>query len=345
VYTPGVPDVMKAFHVSREAALLPLTLYTLGLALGPVLAAPMSETYGRRIVYLTTIPISLLFTVGAGASQGFASLLVCRFLAGAFGGPCLAVGAGTNVELFRPINRAAATSLFLLAPFAGPTLGPTVGGYASENKGWRWTQWPILFIGALAWFYSFFQHETYKKIILQKRAKRLGIPPPKQMGPTGMAKIKFLLTVTLVRPVYMLFAEPIVGFYSLYTGFNFAVLFCFFAAFPYVFEGVYKFDRGMTGLTFLGIGLGCALAVVVFVYVDRLTYRKRLLQSRMDGKGDIIAPEYRLYPAMIGSIILPIGLFWFGWTARKDVHWIVPIIATVPFACGNLLIFVSPLIR
>jgi MFS family permease len=332
---------MRYFHVSREAALLPLTLYTLGLALGPVLAAPISETFGRRIVYLSTLPISLLFTLGAGASQNFGSFLVCRFFAGAIGGPCLAVGAGTNVELFRPLNRAAATSLFLLSPFLGPAFGPTVGGFAAENKGWRWTQWPILFIGAVAWFYSLFQSETYKKIILQKRAKRLGIAPPKQAGPTGLAKVKLLVTVTLIRPVYMLFAEPIVGFFSLYTGFNFSVLFCFFAAFPFVFQGVYKFDSGETGLTFLGIAIGCVCAVVIFVSVDRVTYRKRLLQSRQEGKGDIIAPEYRLYPAMIGSILLPVGLFIFAWSARKSVHWIVPVLASIPFACGNLLVFVS----
>lgn len=44
---------------------------------------------------------------------------------------------------------------------------------------------------------------------------------------------------------------------------------------------------------------------------------------------------------MIGSVLLPISLFWFAWTAQKDVHWITPIIATVPFGCGNLLVYVG----
>ena len=47
--------------------------------------------------------------------------------------------------------------------------------------------------------------ETYKKIILRRRAKRLGIMPPK--GPTGLEAIKILLSVTLVRPLHMLLVE------------------------------------------------------------------------------------------------------------------------------------------
>lgn len=78
---------------------------------------------------------------------------------------------------------------------------------------------------AAAGLYSIGIKETYMKIILQKRSKALNVAPPPKTGPSGLAALKFLFTVTLVRPVYMLFTEPIVGFISLYIGFNFAVLF------------------------------------------------------------------------------------------------------------------------
>lgn len=38
---------------------------------------------------------------------------------------------------------------------------------------------------------------------------------------------------------------------------------------------------------------------------------------------------------------MPIGLFWFAWTARSDIHWISPILSGLPFALGNLLIFMG----
>jgi MFS family permease len=123
VYTPAYPEAAKQFGVSNTAALLGVSLYVVGLAFGPILAAPVSETYGRLVVYRVSLPISMLFTLGAGFSQSFASFLVCRFFAGTFGSPVLAVGAGTNADLFPPKARAAATSCFLLAPFMGPALG------------------------------------------------------------------------------------------------------------------------------------------------------------------------------------------------------------------------------
>ena len=341
VYTPGYPDVQKRFNVSSTVALLPLSLYVIGLAFGPVLAAPISETLGRRVVYLVSSPLAALFTLGAGCSNTFASLAITRFFAGFFGSPVLAVGAGTMVDIWPPLYRAYGTSAFILAPFLGPALGPAAGGFAAQEKGWRWTQWPILFLLVPVYLYSLGTKETYKKIILQKRARRMGIPPPAKVGPSGLAAVRFMITVTLFRPVKMLFTEPIVFFFSLYTGFNFSVLFGFFDAFPLVFGNVYHFEPGFTGLTFLGIGFGCCAGAVTAVLINRLWYRKEYLKSHKEGRGGSVAPEHRLYAAMMGSFGLPIGLFWFAWTSRKDIHWISPVLATVPFAWGNLCVFNS----
>ena len=117
---------MQRFHVSQTAAFLPLSLFTLGLALGPVMGAPISETLGRRAVYLGSFPPFFLFTMGAGLAQNFGTLLVCRFFAGAFCAPCLAVGAGSNGDLWQPLNRALSGSLFIMMPFFGPAIGKSV---------------------------------------------------------------------------------------------------------------------------------------------------------------------------------------------------------------------------
>ena len=340
-YTPGYPEVMEQFHVSSTVALLGLSLYVVGLAFGPVLAAPISETKGRKVVYLVSLPLGALFTLGAGFSKSFAALAITRFFAGFFASPVLAVGAGTNVDIWAPIHRAVTTNLFVLAAFLGPALGPAVGGFSAQYKGWRWTQWDILFLMVPIYVYCLGMKETYKNIILQNRAKRLGIPPPAKTGPSGLAQLKFLLTVTILRPVAMIFTEPIVFFMSLYVAYNFLVLYGFFAAFPIVFEGVYHFDTGFSGITFLGIAFGCCISYVTAVIVDRVWSRKEYKKSRDEGRGGAIAPEHRLYAAMMGSFGLPIGLFWFAWTARADIHWISPILASVVFAWGNVCIFMA----
>ena len=60
----------------------------------------------------------------------------------------------------------------------------------------------------------------------------------------------------LLRPFHMLLTEPIVMFLSLYVGFDFAVLYAFFAALPLVFAETYDFAPHQTGLVFLALGLG-----------------------------------------------------------------------------------------
>lgn len=305
-----------------------------------MIAAPISETFGRRVVYRFSLPVSALFTLGAGFSKSFGSLLVCRFFAGATGSPVLAVGAGTLADMFPLKIRANATAAFLMSPFLGPALGPFLGGFVAQYKDWRWTQWITLFVMLGSYAFSIPMEETYKKIILQKRAKKLGIEPPKQMVPPGLAAVKFIITVTLLRPLMMIFTEPIVTFMSLYNAFTFSILFAFFEAFPLVFGGIYGFSVSQVGLAFLAIGLGVLFAVGTALFFNQKFYLKQHERVIARG-GTVVAPEHRLYAAMVGSFGITIGLFWFAWTSRASVHWIVPIIATIPFAWGNTSIFVS----
>lgn len=114
------------------------------------------------------------------------------------------------------------------------------------------------------------------------------------------------------------------------------MIFSFFGSYNYVFQKVYHFNQKEIGLTFLGILVGFIFAVLTFAILDATVYRKAA--AKANGQP---APEHRLYAAMIGSFMLPIGLFWFTWSPMKDVHWIVPVLAGVPFGWGCLSIFVS----
>lgn len=89
-----------------------------------MIGAPISETQGRKAVYLLTLPVSFLFTMGAGLAQNLETLLICRFLSGAFGSPSLAVGAGTIADIWvMEEGGGLASVLVILAPFMGPALG------------------------------------------------------------------------------------------------------------------------------------------------------------------------------------------------------------------------------
>ena len=154
------------------------------------------------------------------------------------------------------------------------------------------------------------------------------------------------MTKTVIRPVHMLTTEPIVGFVCLYASFQFALLYTFVVASPYVFLTVYRFSLPEQGLSFLGFLTGVIISPIPTFALDRRVYRAKFAEFEQAMKNSNAGtaefpPEHRLYGAMIGSGILPIGLFWFAWTARVDIHWICPIVAQAVTILGSLLIYIS----
>lgn len=332
IYSPSHANVQEDFGISSTLSLLPFTLYVYGLAFGPLISAPLSETYGRRFIYVFLTPISLLFIMGAGFAKNMATLLVCRFFAGTFGSSPLAVGAGTIMDIWSGKNSSVAMTLFFTTAFLGPALGSTVGGWVAQYKGWQWSQWTTLFLGGSVWIFALGAQETYASPLIRRRAKKLGLPLPPHPIPKGLAGLKQLATVTLTRPLCMLVVELIVSLCSLYTAFNFAVLFTFLASFPLIYQTTYGFTSGQSGLVFLSIAVGCIAGAIVSIIVDQYAQAKQ--------SGASAEPEKRLWGAMLGSFAMPAALFWFAWTARSDVHWMVSIVAAGVFGCSNIMIFV-----
>ncbi|KAJ5166286.1 uncharacterized protein N7482_005067 [Penicillium canariense] len=335
ILSPAHSEFMEEFGVSSTVAILPLSLYVLALGLGPVVGGPLSETVGRYPVYIGTISLGTLFTLGAGLSPTFAGLCVLRFLAGFCYAPSLSIAAGTINETFRPVNRAIPSTIFILTPFLGPGLGPVIGSFVVNRKGWRWTQWTIIFFAIFTLLTIAIARETFHPVIKRRRAKELGENLP--ASPPLSAKVRLFVTIALLRPIHMLLTEPIVTFICLYVACEFATLFSFFAAIPLIFHGVYGFGIEDSGLVFLSIVVGCLLGAVTVLLCDILLYRRQIPKHA----GRQVPPEYRLYPALVGSVGLPIGLFWFAWTARRDISWASPTVAIMVFAWGNLCVFVS----
>ena len=324
IYTAGIPQVVEDFNVSTTVAILGFTLYceglgrfmcsmiripslTTGIAFGPMIGAPISETLGRKAIYISSLPISIVFTMGTGLAKNIATALVCRFFSGAFGAPAVAVGAGTIADIWDlQKGGGLATVFFVLAPFIGSALGPLIGGYSIQTRGrWQWLMWVLILIAAPVWLMAFLFGETSKKELLRRRAKERGMQSPPK--PPLKIALKTLFVVTLFRPLRMLFVEPIVGSITLYVSFVFGVMFAFFDAYPYVFESVYGFSLGQVGLAFIGIVIGIFLAIFTFIGITKTLYEKA---KHAAGPGKLPPPEERLYVSMVGSIGIPISLFW-----------------------------------
>ncbi|KAM0563131.1 hypothetical protein ACHAPJ_000845 [Fusarium lateritium] len=115
IYAPSQEAVGQEFNQGRLAAVLPLSLYNLGMACGPLVGAPLSETYGRKTVYVATTPIFVAFLLGSGFAKNIVSLSVCRFFAGMFASPNVNNTSATIMDYSAPQYRGASLGITTLS--------------------------------------------------------------------------------------------------------------------------------------------------------------------------------------------------------------------------------------
>jgi len=139
----------------------------------------------------------------------------------------------------------------------------------------------------------------------------------------------------LIKPTEIMIKDPAVAFTNIYTSLTYGIYYSFFEVFPLVYPPIYGFNLGEVGLCFLTIGVGCIIAVVVFLF-----YQIKFLIPDIKKNG-MRAPEHRLLPALFGVVLLPMGYFMFGWTSRHEVHWIVSLIGVTLLVMANFWIFQS----
>ena len=135
-----------------------------------------------------------------------------------------------------------------------------------------------------------------------------------------------------LRPFKLLLATPVVTLSAIYLAIIYAMLYLLISTFAFVYQDRYGFDEGSSGLTFIPSGVGLGIGVMGFGQAtDRIVKRNK-------AKGFAHKPEVRLSPFIIipSGLALPIGLFIYGWTAYKGVHWIVPMLGVL-VACSGLM--------
>ncbi|KAI4224359.1 MAG: hypothetical protein L6R40_008451 [Gallowayella cf. fulva] len=337
MFAPGIPEVMTEFKSDNvELASFVLSVYILGFAFGPMVLAPMSEEYGRTIVYHVCNILFVVFTIACAVSSNLNMLIAWRFFEGLFGSAPLTIGGGTIADIIVQEKRGGIMAIWAMGPLMGPVIGPVAGGFLSQAKGWRWVFWLITIVAGTITVSAFiFLSETYPPILLERKAKRLrtetGNPNLRsKLGSDLSPRDRFKLAI--VRPFKLLLFSPIVLALSTFMAVVYAYLYLLFTTITEVFESTYHFSSGAVGLTYLGIGIGSFIGLLVFgAASDRIVQYK--------SKNGEMKPEYRLPPMIPGAWVIPIGLFIYGWTAEKKVHWIAPIIGTGFVGLGLLATF------
>ncbi|KAJ5618943.1 hypothetical protein N7510_002927 [Penicillium lagena] len=342
MFSPAIPYMAADFGETNETILsFSVSIYLLGYTFGPLLLAPLSEIYGRRIVLSAANWFFVVWQIGCALAQNIETLIICRLFAGIGGSGCITLGAGVIADMFPREKRGMATSIWALGPLLGPVIGPIAGGFIGETIGWRWVFWLLLITGgAFSFGVEVFNKETYAVVLIRWKTDKLN----KELGRTDLtsaydtgkepASVKEVLGKSLKRPFILFFTSPIVFLLATYMSLVYGLLYLFFTTISDVFTSVYGFSVGLSGLAYLGIGLGFLGGVAVnAVTNDRIVGK---LTAQNNGKFE---PEMRLPMMIFFSCVLPVSFFWYGWTADKHVFWIVPIIGMFPFGFGMMGVY------
>ena len=217
-----IRQVAEDFRVSTEVALLVVSLFVLGFAIGPMTWGPMSELYGRQILHLLTFGFLTIFGAAAAGSKNIQTLVIFRFLAGSIGSSAIVNSAGVVSDMFIARERGLAVTVYCSAPFLGPTLGPIAGGFLGQHAGWKWVNGMTVIFSGLLWIIGgLVVPETYAPVLLIKRAKKLStmtgkVYKSKLEIEKGAKSAKAVFSIALKRPWILLALEPIVLLLGVY---------------------------------------------------------------------------------------------------------------------------------
>lgn len=218
-------------------------------------------------------------------------------------------------------------------------LGPILSGFISPAKGWRWSFWIALILAGATFIFVLQFPETYEPILVKKYASETLTGSPSkdsQNSKQNNRPWRSILGEVLLRPLYLLFTEPVVAACSVYLALCYSIFYMSFQVFPYIFQEVYDLSPGQCGLVQLTIGAGCVLTLPVYWVYERLLPRLVDIPSARN-KEEL----FRLPLACLGGPLFVISLFWLGWSSHVDVPFAVPMIAGIPFGMGFMCVFIA----
>lgn len=339
--SPAMTEISSDFGVQKQViSSLMVSIFILAWALAPLVVAPLSELYGRKIVLDVSIVFLFFFNLACGLSRTTAQMCVFRFLGGFSGAAPLSIGAGVLGDLFDDRSRGTAMAFYALGPLLGPTVAPIMSGFIVENLGWRWVFWILCILNGFAAVCGIlFYRETYSPVLLKWKAKKLR----KESGNANLKTIYDIadgetvlsrFTLNIKRPITLLFTHPMVIGLGSFMAFTYGFMYLLVCTFPSLWSEVYGFNKGITGLMFAPLGVGFMLGLVVWARLVDLVYYRLTAKN-----GGVAKPEYRLPLLIFAGIGIPIGLVWYGWSAQKHLHWIMPSIGCGIFGFSLVVVF------
>ncbi|KAL8871381.1 MAG: hypothetical protein Q9174_002774, partial [Haloplaca sp. 1 TL-2023] len=315
---PALPAIAKDLNISTEVeSQMVLSVFILAYAIGPLFLGPLSEVYGRVPVLQLANLVYLIFNSAAGGCKTKGEMIAFRFLSGLGGS-------------------APQSDSFQFAPLLGPAIGPIMGGFVTEHTTWRWVFYVTSFADVLIQFMGlFFLRETYAPKILHLKAKKLrretGNPNLHTAHEQAEGGLLDLLKNNAGRPFRLLGTQPIVQVLCIYIAYIYGLMYLILATFPVLWTERYHESIGIAGLNYLSMAVGFTLGVQILSPLNDRFYSR--LKRKNNGVGK---PEFRVPTMIPGSVMAPVGIFIYAWTAQFHTHWMGPNVGIAIFSAGTI---------
>ncbi|KAI9594196.1 major facilitator superfamily domain-containing protein [Syncephalis fuscata] len=302
IYVPALLDITTNLNTTTTMVNLTVSLFILFYGIAPMVWAPLSERLGRRPIYIVSLALYVLTSVGCALSNSIGLLLVMRILQASSSSAATAVGAGSVADVFHIHERGSKMGYFLLGPLIGPVIGPIIGGVLNQYHGWHSIFWLLTGLGGLALIVNVLSMpETLYKEMRQKSGR---------FNP--------------IRPL-IFFRFPAVTFSMLYPGIAFGFMYLLITILPRTFINQYGFTTTQVGLT------NITGTIISGKYADYILAKE---QAKRQEKPPA---EVRLIALWPSAILTPLGFLLYGWFLNANFHWFTPLIGTFIMSIGLMI--------
>ncbi|KAJ7610226.1 major facilitator superfamily domain-containing protein [Roridomyces roridus] len=322
--------------ILRASYLLSLVIAILGGA--PLLWRPLANRYGRRPIFLISLLFSIAGNIGCAKSPNYATMGLCRAIAGFFISPAAAIGSAVVSETFFKRERATYMGVWTIMVTCGVPIGPFLFGFLAQRADYRWIYWILAMINGVQFvLYFFFGSET-----LYMRTTDSVV---KSETPTTIASyFNFRridpspLTLASFTHPFRYFLRPRVCLPAIAYAMVFMWSFVLPSILiPQVFPVTFRLDPQQTGLQFLSFIIGSLIGEQLGGRASDWWMRRR---QRVLGPGQAPPPEYRLwlsYPgfalSIIGTVVFLVQIQHLG------TKWnVTPLVGAAIAAAGNQLV-------
>ncbi|KAJ7090824.1 MFS general substrate transporter [Mycena belliarum] len=347
IYFPAIPTLAVAFNKSIELINLTVTLNMVFQGLSPMFWGTLSDTYGRRHMFILCLLLLAVSCVGLALTptKDYWLLLFLRCFQAAGSASTIAIGAGVIGDISTRAERGGFFGVYSIGPMFGPAIGPVLGGVLADKLGWRAIFWFLCIASAICMLVMIlFLPETLRTIVGNG-----SIPPPAIYNPVLPIVGRQPKDPSAERPVgarktfqnpLLLFLHVDVALLLLINGVVYSVFYGVTASISSVFHNTYpQLNETELGLCFLTLGSGMVVGSLFCGKVLDWDYQRvrrsiPIVQDQVDekaGKTDDAFPiekaRLRLMPVLI--VVFIAACIGYGWCIERRTHIAAPLILLI----------------